>query len=228
MIPFMLLPILSYAETCTVCDNIKQHISQILPSTSVTSVQESQINGVYEVVMGNNIMYTDKNANLFMAGHIFNPKTNTDLTAQRLSQIKRISFDSLPLHDAIVSGKKGGKKVAIFTDPDCPYCRKLEGMLKNIHDIEVYTFLFPLTSLHPDSAHKAQNIWCAKNRHKALIDTMLYHQSLPDKTCENPIRRNLSLAKKLGIQGTPTLISESGKVMNGMPRTQSALLEWMK
>jgi len=225
----ILLPSYSNAsEECPICTGIHEHLHAIFPNTVVQSVKPSPMIGMYEVVMGNNIMYTDQAANLFLIGHIFNPRTNMDLTSQRLADIKRISFTNLPLKDAIASGDKNAKKLAVFTDPECPYCKKLEHMLRHLHGIRVYSFLMPLVQLHPDSKRKAQNIWCAKNQHQALINTMVNNQIMPDINCNNPIDRNIKLAESLGIMGTPTLISESGKVMNGMPRSEQALLEWLK
>jgi len=228
IIPMMFAPMLSYASDCPICDSIQEHLRVNFPKTTVQSVQPSPMIGMYEVTMGNNIMYTDQAADLFMVGHIFNPKTNKDLTAERLANIKRVSFNTLPLQDAIVSGDKGGKKIAVFTDPDCPYCQKLERTLQRLHGVQVYTFLMPLTQLHPDAKRKARNIWCSSQPHQTLIDTMIHHKIIPDKTCRTPIERNLQLAQSLGIQGTPTLISETGKIMNGLPKDEQVLLEWLK
>lgn len=222
------LPALSYASDCPICESIQEHLSTNFPSTKVQAVNPAPMIGMYEVVMGNNIMYTDQAADLFMVGHIFNPKTNKDLTAERLTNIQRVSFEQLPLEDAIVSGDQGGKKLAIFTDPDCPYCQKLESILQRLHGVEVYTFLMPLAQLHPDAKRKSNNIWCSSNQHKALIDSMMHHKIIPDKACSNPIERNLQLAQSLGISGTPTLISEKGKIMNGLPKDEQVLLEWLK
>jgi len=199
----ILLPSYSNAsEECPICTGIHEHLHAIFPNTVVQSVKPSPMIGMYD--------------------------TNMDLTSQRLADIKRISFTNLPLKDAIASGDKNAKKLAVFTDPECPYCKKLEHMLRHLHGIRVYSFLMPLVQLHPDSKRKAQNIWCAKNQHQALINTMVNNQIMPDINCNNPIDRNIKLAESLGIMGTPTLISESGKVMNGMPRSEQALLEWLK
>lgn len=194
----------------------------------VDGIRPSPINGLYEVESGGQIYYSDRSGKyLIVKGEIFNTTTRENLTAGRLAQINRINWSDLPLEKAIVSGDPNGAEVAVFTDPDCPYCRQLEAELKNAKGIKVYTFLYPLTQLHPDARAKADAIWCAKDQHKALQDVMLGDASLPAATCETPTTEIIALAEALKIFGTPTSIARNGIKRSGGV-SAAEYVEWVK
>lgn len=188
------------------------------PSTQISEVRTTGIDGIYEVDMGKNIGYTNSEGRYFLFGHIFDMTTQQDLTQQRIDALNVVKFSELPLKDAIktVHGK-GERIVAVFSDPDCPYCRKLENELPKLNNVTIYTFLMPLDGLHPEASRKAKAIWCSSNKSQSMEGYMI-HDKTPDmtKTCDNPIERNVQLGQKLGINGTPTLISSDGRVMPGM------------
>jgi len=97
------------------------------PNTTFTDVKESGLPGVYEVYMGRNIAYTDEGGRLFLFGHLYDMTAQRDLTAERMDALNRADFSALPLQDAIKTVRGNGQKVvAVFSDPDCPYCKKLE------------------------------------------------------------------------------------------------------
>ncbi len=219
----------AHAGDCEPCDQVKKNVQEVLPGTAVGEVRQAPgMQGMFEIQMGKTIAYTDKEGRLFIVGHMYDPAHNRDLTAERLEDINRVNWKDLPLRDAIVSGPKDGLKVAIFTDPECPYCKQLEAMLKEMSGIRAYTFLLPLESIHPDARVKAESIWCAKDRHAALLDVILNGKELPQGSCETPISRNIQLAQSLGINGTPGLISETGRIMAGLPQSKAALMSWLK
>jgi thiol:disulfide interchange protein DsbC len=146
---------------------------------------------------------------------MFDTHNKQDLTAKRLAEINRINWSDLPLKNAIVSGPKDGLKMAVFTDPDCPYCKRLEKNLQHETGIRIYTFLFPLIQLHPDAYEKSKSIWCAKDQHQAMLDVMLNGKTLPKATCKTPIDDNMKLAEKLNVRGTPTIFAENGRKFTG-------------
>ncbi|RMH62317.1 MAG: DsbC family protein [Zetaproteobacteria bacterium] len=209
---------------------IAQHIQQAIPELSISAVRPAPISGLYEVQAGKNIYYADaEGRHLIVSGHIIDTKTHQDLTGQRLEEINRIDWSQLPLDKAIISGDPNAPlKLAVFTDPDCPFCKRLESMLKDAKGIRVYTFLYPLAQLHPDAPRKAQAIWCSKERHRTLVRTMLDGVDPGHATCENPLDDIAQLGNKLGIGGTPTLISGDGRRLAGAPRSLDALLNWLK
>ena len=210
------------AETTTGNSSAEKEIATKLharyPSTQISDVHATAIDGIYEVVMGKNIGYTNSEGRYFMFGHIFDMTTQQDVTQQRIDALNVVNFSQLPLKDAIKTVRgKGQRMLAIFSDPDCPYCKKLANELPKLDNVTIYTFLMPLDGLHPEASKKAKAIWCSTNKSQALENYML-HDKTPDmnKTCDNPIDRNVQLGQKLNINGTPTLISADGRVLPGM------------
>lgn len=199
-------------------DGLLEALKSRYPGTKFTDVKESGLNGIYEVYMGKNIAYTDRDGRFFLFGHLFDMTAQRDITAERQEAANRLDFDSLPLGDAIKTVRGNGSKVlAVFSDPDCPYCRKLEQELGKVKDITIYTFLMPLEQLHPQAKGKAVAVWCSKDRSAAWqsVTTQDTKGTLKAGSCEHPIDRNLALASRLGINGTPTLIAGDGRMKAG-------------
>ena len=169
--------------------------------------------------MNGQIVYTDEKFSFLIAeGHLVDSKSKKDVTTERLADLSKIDFASLPLEQAIKVVKgNGSRKMAVFSDPDCPFCKRLEqNELSNITDVTIYTFLMPLDQLHPDAANKAKAIWCSADRVKAWQDWVLNGQ-LPKKSsnCDAPLEKVAVLARKLGVTSTPTIFFADGKRMLG-------------
>lgn len=199
--------------------SVKQAVEAAYPKFKVERVTKTSYAGLYEVFMGGQIIYTDEKLTFLIAeGRLVDQKTKKDITGERLEELTKIDFSSLPLEQAIKIVKgNGNRKLVVFSDVDCPYCKRLErNELANITDVTVYTFLHPIEQLHPDAANKSKLIWCAKNREKAWEDWILRDQ-LPStaSTCEVPIAKIGQLARKIGVTSTPTLFFADGKRMLG-------------
>lgn len=149
---------------------IRKAIQAAYPKLHVEKISKTPYNGLYEVYLNGQIIYTDdKFSFLIVEGRLVDPKTKTDVTRERLEALTRIDFSTLPLDQAIKVVKgNGSRKIAVFSDPDCPYCKRLEDReLSKIDNVTVYTFLYPLEQLHPDAGRKATAIWCSADRGKA-------------------------------------------------------------
>jgi thiol:disulfide interchange protein DsbC len=199
--------------------SLKKAIEAAYPKFKVESVIKTPYAGLYEVFMGGQIVYTDEKLTFLIAeGRLVDPKTKKDVTGERLEELTKIDFNSLPLDQAIKVVKgNGSRKLVVFSDVDCPFCKRLEqNELVNITDVTVYTFLYPLQQLHPDAPAKSKSIWCASNRVKAWQDWILNNQ-LPNTpgNCEVPLEKVGELARKIGVTSTPTLIFSDGKRMMG-------------
>ncbi|MDQ6968776.1 MAG: DsbC family protein [Mariprofundaceae bacterium] len=216
-------------DSATVDTSIAEHIRKALPTVPIIAIKKSPMQGLYELQVGNQILYSDASGRYLMrGGHILDMQAKRDLTQQRLEDINRVDWSSLPLDKAIISGdKKSNTSIAIFTDPECPYCKGLEKTLKEVKGIKVYTFLFPLTSIHPHSRAKAEGIWCSKNQHATLLKVMLAGFVPPKTSCKTPIDDIAKIAAKLNIHGTPAIIASDGRRMSGAPRTAEALTNWI-
>jgi thiol:disulfide interchange protein DsbC len=199
--------------------SVKKAVEAAYPKFKVESVTKTGYAGLYEVFMAGQILYTDEKMSFLIAeGRLVDPKTKKDITGERLEELTKIDFSSLPLEQAIKVVKgNGSRKLVVFSDVDCPYCKRLEqNELSNITDVTVYTFLYPIQQLHPDAEAKSRSIWCSNNRVKAWEDWILRNQ-LPKSTgtCEVPLEKVGELARKIGVTSTPTLIFSDGKRMLG-------------
>ncbi len=203
------------------------NLKQKYPSTVIKSVTATNLPGIYEVVMGKNVAYVEESGRYFLFGHLFDMQTQTDLTEGKImaEQVAKMDFKSLPLKDAITIVRgDGSRKVAIFSDPDCPYCKQLENNIANLTNVTIYLFMFPIEQLHPQAKAKAVSVWCSADKAKAW-DGLMRRNETPTGSCENPIDRNVALAESLGINGTPTVILPDGSIIPGAP--SAAKLEQM-
>lgn len=200
--------------------SVKKAVEGAYPKFKVESVTKTPFAGLYEVFMAGQIIYTDDKMTFLIAeGRLVDPKTKKDITGERLDELTKIDFSSLPLEQAIKVVKgNGSRKLVVFSDVDCPYCKRLErNELANITDVTIYTYLYPLQQLHPDAPAKSKAIWCAPNRVAAWQDWIMNDQ-LPkaaSNSCPVPLEKVADLAKKIGVTSTPTLIFSNGKRMMG-------------
>lgn len=218
---FASIALLAAFATAAVADeaNVKKAVEAAYPRFKVEKVTKTPYAGLYEVFMGGQIIYTDEKMSFLIAeGHLVDPKTKKDLTSERLDELTKVDFSTLPLNQAIKVVKgNGSRKLVVFSDVDCPFCKRLErNELTNITDVTIYTFLYPIEQLHPDAASKSKLIWCAKDRVKAWEDWILRDQ-LPSSagSCDVPLDKVGELARKVGVTSTPTLIFADGRRMLG-------------
>lgn len=218
----LIVALLSVAFLSTACadeKDVRVAFEKNFPDAKIDSVSKTPIKGVYEVVInGSEIAYADEKGEHMLIGEMIDIKNRRNLTREKVEQLMAIDFNSLPVENAIKVVKGDGKRrLAVFSDPDCPFCRKLELELAKLNNVTIYTFPFPIPGLHPDAARKSKLVWCAKDRAKAWDDLMLRNK-LPEngKTdCANPIDANMALGRKLGIDGTPAMIFSNGKRIPG-------------
>ena len=194
---------------------IKSELKKRVPEAPIDSVRKGPL-GLYEVVIGNEIFYTDADANYLVMGHIVDLRTKENLTELRLRQVNKVDFAALPFDSAIkIVRGNGSRKVAIFEDPNCGYCKRFERDLAGISDITVYVFLYPI--LAESSMTKSKAIWCSSDRGKAWLDTMVRDMPVTGEgTCSTPIDKNLAFGQAKRINGTPTLFFEDGERVPGV------------
>lgn len=202
--------------------SIKNTLEKRFSGTKVVDVQPSPIPGLYEVFLGDRIVYSDATAEHVIVGNLIETRTQTDLTAARMDQRNAIDFKSLPFDKAIkIVRGNGHRQLAVFEDPDCPFCRRLEEELVSVPDTTVYVFLFPIDSLHPQATLHSRQIWCAPDRAQAWTQWVLQRKALPAATCKgDPVAELAKLGEKLYVDGTPTLFFSNGKRVGGAIPTE--------
>ena len=184
-------------------------------SANVRNVTPSPIPGLFEVQVNNEIFYTDSNAKYLIQGEMVELASGNNLTTKRQEDINRIKWSDLPQAQAfkVVRGN-GSRQIAVFSDPNCGYCKRLEKTLQQLDNVTIYNYLIPILSA--DSALKSKQIWCAADQQKVWNDWMLNNLGPSGKSdCANPIDRNLTLAKNYGINGTPTIFFTDGSRFPG-------------
>jgi thiol:disulfide interchange protein DsbC len=192
---------------------IRKNLAERLPNfPKIDEVSKTAIPGVYEVRMGTDILYSDENGNHLFQGALIETKTRTDLTQARIDKLTMVDFASLPLKDAVlVKQGTGARKLVIFADPNCGYCKRIERDLQTLKDVSIYTFLYPI--LGADSTAKSKDIWCAKDSAKAWRSWMI-DNATPQKAAADcdvaALERNLKLGQKYRVQGTPAVVFEDG------------------
>jgi len=201
---------------------IRKNLAERLPQLPrIDEVSKTPVPGLYEIrVNENDIYYTDAQGNYLIQGSIIDVRQRRNLTEERVDKLTAISFDSLPLKDAftVVRGN-GQRKVAVFADPNCGYCKRFERDLGKIDNVTIHTFLYPILS--QDSTEKSKNIWCAKDKGKSWQDWMFDDQVPAAASCDtSALTRNLALGRKHKITGTPTLIFADGTRVPGALNTQ--------
>jgi thiol:disulfide interchange protein DsbC len=203
-------------------DSLLADLRQSYPGTRFTSVAATPVTGLYEVWMGPNVAYVQRDhPRYFLFGRLVDTEAMQDLTAAKLGHAQvpataqtTWSFDALPFPDAITATQGNGTRtLVVFTDPLCPYCRRLEGELGQLHDVTIHRFMLPFHSLFTPLA-----IWCAPDRQRAWDSFMAGPgRDLVDAPaqCTNPLDRNLALAERLGVRATPTLLFSDGQRIEG-------------
>ena len=212
-------------------DEIKKSFAENLPEAKLGAITKLPYGDLYQVVVnGINIMYTDGKGEVGLFGTMVKLNGKVNLTEQAKEKIIALDFSKLPLEKAFVRVKgTGARKMAIFSDPECPYCQLLEKELQGVTDVTIYTFLFPIQDIHPDALRKSQLIWCSKDKAQAWDDIVLNKKEPTDgdTKCETPIKEIAELAPKLWVTGTPGVIFSDGRLFAGaLPKQRiEALLE---
>lgn len=203
---------------------LMQTLQKRFPTVRINSVQPSPVPGLYQVIAGDQVVYTDASGDHMIVGRMMDTKTRQDMSAQALDSFYTIDFKSLPFGEAIKIVKGNGEhKMALFADPDCPYCRQLEQSMQSVTNVTVYLFLFPLEQVHPHAMADATAIWCSPDRASAWTNWMVNRTPIPaGGSCANsPIARISALADSLHVHSTPTIFLENGKRIDGaIPASQ--------
>ena len=195
---------------------IRKAIPERLPQLGkIDEVNKTPMPGLFEVRVGTNLYYSDSEGNFLVLGQLIDTRQQRNLTEERQDKLLAIDFSALPLKDAFTIVRGNGKrKLAVFQDPNCGYCKKFERDLQKVDNVTVHMFLFPV--LGPDSVEKSRNIWCAREKGKAWQDWMVRDQPVPAGSCDTEaLARNLEFGKKHKITGTPTLIFADGTRVPG-------------
>lgn len=205
----------AFAQEATIRKNLLERLPQI---GKIDEVTKSPAAGLYEVRVGSDIFYTDAEGNYLIEGQVLDLRTRRNLTEERQSKLLAIDFDSLPIKDAFTVVRGDGKRrMAVFQDPNCGYCKKFERDLQKVDNVTIHMFLYPI--LGNDSVAKSRNIWCARDKARSWQDWMVRDvaaPAAPSPGCDtSALDRNREFGRKHQITGTPTLLFADGRRVPG-------------
>lgn len=203
----------AFAQESTIRKNLAERLPSLPP---IEEVRKTPMPGLFELRLNQNeIYYTDAEGNYLIQGSLIDTRARIDLTEQRLERLNAIAFKDLPLKDAFVIKRGNGKrKIAVFEDPNCGFCKRFERDLLKVDNVTVYVFLLPILSA--DSAEKSAHIWCSKDPAQAFLDWMIDDILPPKATCDTtPLQRNTEFGRKMRITGTPTTFLADGTRVSG-------------
>lgn len=197
---------------------IRKAVAERMPNApKIDEVRPSPMPGLWEIRIGNEIRYTDATGSYLIEGELIDLKAKKNLTEERVTQLNRVDFAALPFKDALMwKNGTGKRRIAVFADPNCGYCKRFEKALQEMKDVTVYTFLIPI--LGGDSPEKTRAIWCAKDGANTWLAWMLKGEQppKPPASCdEAAIERNLALSRKIHVNGTPAILLEDGNRIPG-------------
>lgn len=197
--------------------SIRKTFAERYPDRKVKSVAPTPIPGIFEVYASGQLVYADATASHLLVGTLVDTRTRSNLSQQRLEALKSVKFDSLPFEHAIPIVKgKGERRIAVFSDPDCPFCKQLERELAGIDNLTVHVFPLPLRELHPQAVEVARKIWCSADRAAAWRAYLLEGRAPEgDGACANPVEAVAALAESLDIGGTPAIVLPNGRRIDG-------------
>jgi thiol:disulfide interchange protein DsbC len=203
--------------------SIRAEFLKKYPQANVESITKTPYLGLYEMLVDGEVIYTDADFNYLIVGSLIETKTKTNLTDARQREIEdkklkslAFPFEQLPFDLAIKKVKgDGSRKVAVFSDPDCPFCRRLEKDLEKVSNATIYIFLFPIEQLHPKAPEMSRAIWCAPDRVKAWDEYMLKNVVPKSPKCDSPVDKIVAYGQSKKINGTPTIFFSDGKRVPG-------------
>lgn len=197
---------------------VRKALAERFPGAQISSIKKTPYSGLFEVYLDGQLIYMDAKGQFVFAGDVIDLKTRRNLTQDRLAKLQAVDWNVFPLNNAIKTVKgKGERTLVVFSDVDCPFCRKFEAELAKVDNLTVYTFLYPIEGLHPKAVQISKQIWCAPDRNRAW-DDYITKGSVPgnDGKCPNPVDATVALGNKLGVGGTPTLFFANGVRLPGM------------
>jgi thiol:disulfide interchange protein DsbC len=222
---------------------LMERAQPLFPQAKIDAVEPTPIPGLYEVRSGKTILYMDEKGRYVLLGELYDFQARKNLTAERILAMRATRFEDLPLQHAVRLGpERGTRRLAVFDDVDCPFCRRFhEETLPSLlqEGVTVYVFLFPLERLHPQAKAKSEAIWCSNDRAQALEAAFRNPDSRSSQTppaditrasqkCEAPLAAIQAIATQIGVTGTPTLVLDSGEIIEGFVTKDALQAKWQQ
>lgn len=209
---------------CASVETLQAQIAKQYPNLKIENIQKTEMTGLYSATVDGQIIYLGEDGQYLLTGSMIRLKDQKNLTNELILQQHSVDWKKLPLKDAIKTVRGTGKRqLAVFSDPNCPYCKRLDAELAKLQNVTIYTFIYPIK---PQSIEVSKQVWCEQKPDLAW-QNLLQKNIMPTakSTCSNPIQRNLNLGQQLGLEGTPSIIFSNGfKTTGAYPAEQIEMI----
>ncbi len=209
-------------------EKLKQALAKSMPNVQATRISATPVEGLYEVIVGSQVVYMSVDARYMIEGDLFDLKTKRNVSEEAKSVIRLAAIEKLGADNMLVyKPEKVKNTITVVTDIDCPYCRRLHNEMPDYmkNEIQVRYIFMPLKGAA--DMKKTVSVWCSDNQQTAL-DTAKSGGKVEDKTCDNPINDHLALARELGVRGTPAILLEDGRLLPGYVPVDKLVAELRK
>jgi len=232
MAAFPVSQIMAEEKDASGVQKVRQNLAEMLPGLTLGDINPTPAAGLYEVMVGQRIIYVTEDGRYLVQGSLIDLKEKKNLTEPRLNSIKASAVAAVGEDNMVIFGPQDAKHtITVFTDIDCGYCRKLHSEMAGYNDegIRIRYLFYPRAGLNSSSYRKAVTVWCSDDRKDAMTQSKS-GVTLDEKSCANPVSNHLELGEQLGVSGTPAMVLESGEMIPGYvpPKRLSALLEKKK
>ncbi|MBK1642211.1 disulfide bond formation protein DsbC [Chromatium okenii] len=211
---------LTAAQAASPEQTIRAALEQAVPGIKISLIRPAPIAGLYEIMVGTELMYVTEDGRYFVTGHIVDLKTRDDLTEPRLAQLRKQRLEQLDVSQMLTFGPADAKHtVTVFTDIECGYCRKLHSQIADYNQagIRIRYVFFPRAGKGSPAYDEAVSVWCAgdEEARREALTAAKAGKSIPAKTCDNPIDEHMALGADLGLRGTPAIVTATGEMIPG-------------
>ncbi len=209
-------------------EKLKQALAKSMPNVKVSRITETPIEGLYEVIVGTQVVYMSVDARYMIEGDLFDLNTKRNMSEEAKSVIRLAAIDKLGVDNMLVyKPEKVKNTITVVTDIDCPYCRRLHDEIPDYmeNEIQVRYIFMPLKGAA--DMKKTVSVWCADDQQQAL-DTAKSGGKVEEKTCDNPIKNHMVVARELGVRGTPAILLEDGRLLPGYVPVDKLVVELRK
>ena len=209
-------------------EKLKQALAKSMPNVQATRISATPVEGLYEVIVGSQVVYMSVDARYMIEGDLFDLKTKRNVSEEAKSVIRLAAIEKLGADNMLVyKPEKVKNTITVVTDIDCPYCRRLHNEIPDYmkNEVQVRYIFMPLKGAA--DMKKTVSVWCSDNQQTAL-DTAKSGGKVEDKTCDNPINDHLALARELGVRGTPAILLEDGRLLPGYVPVDKLVAELRK
>jgi thiol:disulfide interchange protein DsbC len=202
-------------------ENIRSSLQKVVPDVEIDSITKAPVDGLYEVMVGTQLMYVTGDGRYFIDGRIVDLKTREDLTEPRLSQARLKLLNDVGDAQMVVfePAKPAKHTVTVFTDIECGYCRKLHSQIADYGDegIRVRYLFYPRAGKGSPAYKEAVSVWCAgdEGQRRDAMTAAKAGKTIQEKTCDNPVETHMALGEQLGLRGTPAIVTDSGEMIPG-------------